>query len=110
MLINNTEQKHVKFVSYTGRYPILCSGILTLEIDGVEYTFGGRWKKPKPDFDSFWLSGGHVRADENWNFDVSTGEWGINLEYLPEQFHKYAAEIDEVFNENVEYGCCGGCI
>ena len=110
MLINNTEQKHVEFVSYTGRYPNLCSGILTLEIDGVEYTFGSSWRKPKPDFNRFWSSGGCVRADENWNFDVYEGEWEIDVKDIPEQFHKYAIEIDEVFNDNVKYGCCGGCI
>ena len=26
--------EHVKFISYTGKYPNLCSGIITLEIDG----------------------------------------------------------------------------
>lgn len=42
MLINysNNEITHVKFVSYTGRYPNLCSGILTLEIDGENVNFG----------------------------------------------------------------------
>lgn len=42
MLINrnNNETKHVNFVSYTGSYPNLCSGVLTLEIDGKEITFG----------------------------------------------------------------------
>lgn len=36
MLINrnNNETKHVNFVSYTGSWPNLCSGVLTLEIDG----------------------------------------------------------------------------
>lgn len=31
---------HVKFVSYTGNYPNLCRGDLTLEIDGEIVTFG----------------------------------------------------------------------
>ena len=39
--MNKRENCHVKFVSYTGEYPILCSGKLTLEIDGVIYTFRG---------------------------------------------------------------------
>ena len=40
MLINrnNNETKHVNFVSYTGSYPNLCRGVLTLEIDGKEIT------------------------------------------------------------------------
>lgn len=38
------------------------------------------------------------------------GEWQINVNKIPEQFRKYAAEIDEVFNDNVPCGCCGGCI
>ena len=41
MIINNHNGiNHVKFISYTGKYPNLCSGILTLEIDGKEYKFG----------------------------------------------------------------------
>ncbi len=112
MLINKNSKmnSHVKFVSYTGGYPNLCNGILTLEIDGATYTFGSSWKEPKPDFNKFWCSGGSVTADEHWDFDVKQGEWVINVNDLPEQFRKYAIEIDEVFNENVEWGCCGGCI
>lgn len=29
----------MRFISYTGDYPNLCSGVLTLEIDGKEYNF-----------------------------------------------------------------------
>lgn len=120
MLINcnNSETNHVKFVSYTGNYPNLCSGVLTLEIDGVEYGFGHevgsydfvmhRYKDHN--YDQFWHSGGSVCADKDWNFDVSQGEWQIDVNDIPEQFRKYAAEIDEVFNDNVPFGCCGGCI
>lgn len=37
-------------------------------------------------------------------------EWRIDVDDIPEQFQKYAVEIDEVFNDNVPWGCCGGCI
>lgn len=109
MLINNNNNNnsHVKFISYTGKYPNLCSGILTLEIDGIEYTFGHSYKKPKPDFYTFWSSGGDISGNYE---DIYCGEWEIDVNDLPEQFIKYAAEIDEVFNDNVRFGCCGGCI
>lgn len=104
MLINknNNTNSHVKFVSYTGSYPALCIGVLTLEIDGEEYIFGST----ESDFDSFWSSGGGITD----NYETFTGEWRIDVDILPEQFRKYATEIDEVFNDNVDWGCCGGCI
>ena len=107
MLINkdNNTNSHVKFVSYTGRYPNLCSGILTLEIDGLEYTFGSSYKA-KTNFNEFWCSGGGLTRD----YDAYNGEWEIDVNDLPEQFRKYAEEIDDVFNSNVAWGCCGGCI
>jgi len=96
------EGKHVKFISYTGKYPNLCSGTLTLEIDGEKVTFGLDGQ-----YEEFWRSGGYVI----WNADiVATGEWLIEIERLPQKYQKYAREIDEVFNANVEHGCCGGCI
>lgn len=111
MLINknNNTETHVKFIEYTGRWPNLCSGKLTLEIDGERHTFGGDYFEPS-NFDRFWSSGGSVRHDRNYNYSTSTGEWYIDVNNIPEQFQKYAAEIDEVFNENVRWGCCGGCI
>lgn len=124
---NNSGASRVKFISYTGEYPNLCSGVLTLEIDGKEYKFGHNYmnhhydEKTKtwsytdedpehPNFNSFWISGGRVIHDDDWNFEVVSGEWEIDVEELPEQFKELADEIDRVFNENVEYGCCGGCI
>ena len=95
----------VKFVKYTGEYPCLCMGTLTLEIDGELATFGYEQQYP-----SFWSTGGGVWFDSDWNDYVSTGEWVINVKELPEQFKKYALEISRVFNENVEHGCCGGCV
>jgi hypothetical protein len=130
MLINKTDSKEaterVKFISYTGKYPCLCSGVLTLEIDGLQYKFGhdsshfhfdengngyNSDEDPNnPNFSSFWISGGSVTHDKEWNFHVSKDEWEIDFNEMPEQFRELAEEIDRVFNENVEYGCCGGCI
>lgn len=105
MLINNEKAKitsHVKFVSYTGKYPNLCSGTLTLEIDGEQIEFGYDSAYP-----IFWSSGGST----DWHTDsIWTGDWRINVEEIPEPYRKYAVEIDYVFNANVEPGCCGGCI
>lgn len=110
MLINrnNSETNPVKFVSYTGRYPNLCSGILTLEIDGEFATFGHNyWREDQPQYRQFWSSGGGLQPNYEGTWQ---GEWQIDVNKLPEQFRQYATEIDEVFNNNVKYGCCGGCI
>ena len=98
----------IKFINYTGEYPSLCCGVLTLQINGTNYTFGAGVNDDgsKPDFSGFWHSGGGLTHD----FDRYTGEWSVNLNELPNQFRKYAFEINKVFNENVEHGCCGGCI
>ena len=105
-------EKHVKFISYTGKYPNLCSGILTLEIDGNTVTFGSKYlakgnKTKEPDFNKFWESGGSTDWRKN---AVEESEWVIDIDRLPGQYKKYAYEIDIVFNANVEHGCCGGCL
>lgn len=120
MLINysNSETNHVEFVSYSGRYPNLCCGVLVLRIDGLAYGFGHEvgsynFKTNKfndHNFKPFWHSGGDILADKDWNFDVCEGEWVINVDEIPEEFRKYATEIERVFNDNVPFGCCGGCI
>ncbi len=108
-LINNEQSQHVKFISYSGEYPNLCCGTLKLEIDGVEYCFHGYAESsvnPKNEdgtYKRFWYSGGNCG-------DREPEEWIINVSMLPEHLREYAAEIDVVFNENVEWGCCGGCL
>ena len=125
MLVNNTNASstsHVKFVSYDGQYPNLCSGLLVLNIDGAEYRFGipreisgGSWDKVQkyiqsPDYhEKFWSYGGSTWVD-GADSGTSSGEWEIDVQDLPQEIQKDAAEIDEVFNSNVPYGCCGGCI
>lgn len=106
MLVNRKYyNNHVKFISYDGKYPCLCMGTLILEIDGTKHSFGRKGK-----FLKFWSSGGACGFTGNWEANVTNGEWIINVDNIPEQFRQYVSEIDEVFNDNVTYGCCGGCI
>ena len=91
----------VEFVSYTGKYPNLCSGELTLRIDGKLVKFGRNSK-----YQDFWCSGGYITRD----YEVYQDKWEINTAELPEEYLKYLKEIEKVFNDNVPYGCCGGCI
>ena len=39
------EYEHVKFISYDGKYPNLCSGRLVLEIDGERVAFSNDYSK-----------------------------------------------------------------
>jgi hypothetical protein len=128
MVVNNNNRNtgnRVRFISYTGDYPNLCHGVLTLEIDGKEYKFGHNYSNyhydangkgiftdedpANPNFDSFWMSGGCITGGME-DLHAETGEWEIDADDLPEQFRELADEIDLIFNENVDYGCCGGCI
>lgn len=88
-------EPRVKFISYSGKYPTLCSGILTVEIEGKIISI-----------DSC-LSGGNVTWDEQWNFYIEQGPWTVNV---PERYEEYKKEIEECMNSNVRFGCCGGCI
>lgn len=71
--------------------------ILAMLVEGPQF----------PKYEAFWYSGGHLMP----NYEGAVhGEWKIDVSKLPEQFRKYATEIDKVFNDNVPFGCCGGCI
>lgn len=117
MVINkeSDKERHVKFVSYDGKYPSLCMGTLTLDIDGETVTFGYDFSRPYNEgcqnYPSFWESGGSAYFTNNYREEhVETEEWLIDYSELPEKYQKYADEIDRIFNENVEFGCCGGCL
>ena len=96
------KEKHVEFVSYSGKYPCLCMGILVLKVDGETWRFSDVATDNSP----FWHSGGTC----NYYIGTTQDEWIIERDELPEELKKYTEEIDEVFNTNVPYGCCGGCL
>ena len=98
---------HITFVSYTGKFPSLCCGILKLVIDGETVTFGPSTSVEKPMYDRFWRSGGYT----NWiTEEVVRRGWCVCADELPEQYRAYAYEIQEVMDANIPHGCCGGCL
>lgn len=113
----------IEFVSYTGAYPNLCRGILTVKVDGKQYRFGHSWldaltgQKVEGDdlLDPFWKSGGSCGFDDEWNEEVSKGQWelldyDLKREEYPEEIRDKLEDILEVMNQNVTGGCCGGCL
>lgn len=98
---------HVQFVNYSGSWPNLCAGILTLVIDDETVTFGVATSTEKPMYDLFWRSGGSC----NWvTGEVTKRGWCVCADELPEQYQAYADEIQRLMDDNIPHGCCGGCL
>ena len=90
----------IEFVSYDGKWPNLCSGVLTILIDGV--------KRELPEY--CLCSGGSVYFTGEWEEHVEEGDWSLSDHFLPEDLKPLKEEIEKVINENVPKGCCGGCV
>ena len=103
--------KAVEFVDYTGEFPCLCSGEVTLKIDGQVVRFV-KDKCESEESGKPYLSltsGGRCYFDDEWNDHVEYGPWSIDLD------PRYAELEDEIFeviniNSNIPWGCCGGCL
>lgn len=90
----------LKFICYSGKYPNLCSGILVVEKNGKRYGL-----------ENILSSGGNCYFTNDYaDAHVETGRWEISKECLPKELQEDYYELLELVNENVEWGCCGGCI
>lgn len=88
-------------IKYDGRYPILCFGHLEVWIDDTYYDFG----------EECLISGGCVLHDEDWNMWTEEGPWRIDKDSYPQDFpEEYKDKLLEVINDELPWGCCGGCI
>ena len=97
----------IEFVSYDGEYPMLCHGNLVLKINGKKFEFDDTH------YPKFWSSGGEVSFDDDWNEEVTQDEWYwrcFEENKLPKIILDNKELIMEIFNENVPFGCCGGCV
>ena len=91
----------IEFVSYDGKYPVLCHGTLKIRMDGKLY-----------ELKHCLTSGGAVYMLDGGNFDVQEGRWTVDLWRDEERYPEllpHIKEIEDLVNENVEWGCCGGC-
>ena len=80
----------LKYVSYTGEYPCLCQGILTMELNGKIIVFP----------ENCLSSGGEVSFTEEWDEIVTTGKW--NISKFPVGFPDYLKqEAVDLVNANV---------
>ncbi len=86
-------------IKYDGAYPNLCRGTLIVIIEDKEWVF--------PDY--CLESGGCICRSEDWDMWAESGKWNIN-EY-PDGFPEELKEVVlEAVNEQIGWGCCGGCI
>ena len=92
----------LEFVSYTGRYPNLCNGELTVKISGKRVRFGNTVDT------RFWITGGHCEWD-GVNNSVHHGPWRLDDACVPGKYKAISQQLIELFNANVPHGCCGGC-
>lgn len=115
----------IKYISYTGKYPILCHGVLTVEINGKEVKFGHNSEqydyktnsyldedKNNPNYEGFWISGGKICKNKKWEMWAEEGPWKLIFtdDNYPNEIKNLLPKLIELFNENVPHGCCGGCI
>ena len=78
----------IEFIEYTGRYPNLCSGVLTVIINGKKYKFGHQTNDydfknncyNDNNFPEFWKSGGRILSNKEYDMWSEYGEWQLSYE------------------------------
>lgn len=92
---NIDKYAHIEFVKIYEKEWALCGSTVVLKINDQEI-----------EFHRILGSGGSVSwGDED---EINIGPWCVGN--LPEYLEKYEEEITKVINDNVDWGCCGGCI
>lgn len=83
----------VKFISYDGHYPNLCSGTLVFEVNGKKFSLQDCLQS---------------NGSCDWMSEETTQRpWTV---VIPPELAQYAVEISNMVNANIPWGCCGGCI
>lgn len=87
----------LEFVSYDGKWPSLCWGTLRFKLGAKLYV----WEDALH-------SSGRVERRVSGDYTTISGLWSVKF---PGDFPEFLRPaVTEMVNENVEHGCCGGCI
>lgn len=87
-------------VKYSGEYPCLCMGILTVTINETEYKF------PRYCMES---GGSCYFSCDYTEANATKGPWKITS--WPKNFpEEYKEATLEAVNNKIPWGCCGGCL
>ncbi len=90
-------------IDYDGKWPNLCSGRLNVMLGGELYEFGPRAIRTGGECHYYHSTG---------EIDVSEGpwKWAQDLK-VPAGFPKERLpELLNLINDEVSWGCCGGCL
>lgn len=83
-------------IEYNGKYPNRCSGHLIVWLDDEKYDFGKYCLN----------SGGYCNYHSG---EIKNGPWTV--EEWPDNFPEiYKLHVEKTINEEIPWGCCGGCI
>ena len=110
----------IEFIEYTGKWPCLCMGVLTVKIDDKEYKFGhevGSYDFKNNcyldgNYSDFWRSGGSIRGTDEGFLEAVEDDWLLDEEEhndYPDWLKEKLPELIKIFNQHVVHGCCGGC-
>ena len=113
-------KKVIEFVSYDGKYPTLCMGELVVNVynsvdsfeDVEDFSEGAESIEYKQNhLNSVLSSGGSCGFNGDYDDNYChQGEWEINEYELPDELKPYKEEIKKLVNDNIPWGCCGGCL
>jgi len=105
-IIRKKDIQDIRFISYDGKFPTLCSGTLVFE------TISSDGEKTRYEWSHCLRSGGNTFVKDGCE-KVTKGRWSIKWGLVKdtEAFDTEArALLKKVVNANVPHGCCGGCV